>query len=178
MSTLGSLEQTFRYTQNPRSLFEISVLGLTNSDSFREIEQLKNRVAELEKRLASSRSDKAMNIMRDPEILVDPKLNYFDEKEIWAKLLISLRNNNEFQIYVICEKLKHSMKDNVLTLLAYEDEYKILIQHKEIIEKLLIQIDKKIKLDISLLEKKKEFDLVEFLKQEFGNKLEVIEGDN
>ena len=176
MSTLGGLEQAFRYTQNPRSLFEISVLGLINNNPLEEIARLEKRVSELERQLAS-RGDKAMNIMRDPEILVDPKLNYFDEKEIWGKFLIALRNNNEYQLYVMCDKLKHSMNGGVLSLSACENEYKLLQQHKSTIEKLLINIDKRITVKIDELKKTKEFNLVEFLKSEFGNKLEIIEGD-
>ena len=118
-----------------------------------------------------------MNITRDPEILVEPKLNFFDEKEIWGKFLIKLRSNNEFQLYVMCEKLKHSMDENVLSLSAYSDEYKILVQHKEAIEEILKQIDKKIKIKLVELEKTKEFNVIEFLRKEFGNKLEIVEGD-
>lgn len=176
MSTLGSLEQSFRYAQNPRSLFEITVLGLLANTSSCEITKLEKRVAELERQLAS-RGDRAMNITRNPEIIVEPKLNYFDEKEIWGKLLIKLRNNNEFQLYVMCEKLKHSMEDNVLSLSAYEEEYKILIQHKSVMEGILKDIDKRIKLNLVELTKTTEFNIIEFLKREFGNKLEIVEGD-
>ena len=76
------------------------------------------------------------------------------------------------------EKLKYSMDGNIFSLSAYSDEYKVLIQHKNVIESLLKQIDKKIKLNLIELEKTKEFNLVEFLRKEFGNKLEIIEGDN
>jgi DNA polymerase III gamma/tau subunit len=176
MSTLGSLEQSFRYTQNPRSLFEISVLGLLSNDCSSEIARLEKRVAELERQLAV-KGDRAMKITRDPEILVEPKLNFFDEKEIWGKLLIKLRTSNEFQLYLMCEKLKYSMDGNVLSLSAYSDEYKVLVQQRSLIEEILKQIDKKIKLNLIELEKTKEFNLVEFLRQEFGNKLEIIEGD-
>ena len=176
MSTLGSLEQSFRYTQNPRSLFEISVLGLLSGGGASEVAKLEKRVAELERQLAA-KGTRAMNVTRDPEILVEPKLNFFDEKEIWGKLLIKLRTNNEFQLYVMCEKLKHSMDGNVLTLSAYADEYKILVQHRSSIKAILKEIDNKIKLNLVELEKTKEFNLVEFLKQEFGSKLEIIEGD-
>ncbi len=176
MSTLGALEQSFRYTQNPRSLFEIAVLGLLVEDKS-EIARLEKRVEELERQLAS-RGPKALNVTRDPEILVEPKLNFFDEKEIWGKFLIKLRTSNEFQLYVMCEKIKHEMLDNVLSLSAYEEEYKILYQHKDDVENILNSIDKRIKLKIVELKKEKEFNLIEFLKKEFGNKLEIIEGEN
>lgn len=176
MSNLGSLEQSFRYTQNPRSLFEISVLGLLTNDPYSEIARLEKRIAELEKRFSAG-GDRAMNISRNPEILVEPKLNFFDEKEIWGKLLIKLRNSSEFQLYVMCEKLKHSMEDNIMTLSAYESEYKILLTHKDTLEDVLKQIDNRIELKVVELVKSKEFNLVEFLQKEFGKKLEIIEGD-
>ena len=90
MSTLGSLEQSFRYTQNPRSLFEITILGIVGSDHLSEIKRLEKRVDELEKALAN-KGDKAINFNHAPEIIVEPQLNYFDEKEIWGKLLISIK---------------------------------------------------------------------------------------
>ena len=176
MSTLGSLEQAFRYTQSPRSLFEITVLGLTSTDMSEEIKKLEKRVTELERQLAS-RGDRALNLNRQPEILVEPKLNYFDEKEIWGKFLIQLRNSNEYQLYAMSDKIKHGLEGNLLSLSADESEYKILINHKESIESILKGIDKRIKLNITEVEKKKSFNLVEFLKSEFGNKLEIIEGD-
>jgi len=177
MSTLGGLEQAFRYTQSPRSLFEITVLGLTSNDISSEIKKLEKRVIELE-RLLVSKGDKALNLNRQPEILVEPKLNYFDEKEIWGKLLISLRNNNEFQLYAMLDSVKHNMEGNLLSLSANENEYKLLVQHEKVILDILKTIDKRIKLNLVELVKKKSFDLVEFLKNEFGNKLEIIEGDN
>lgn len=177
MKTLGSLEQSFRYTQSPRSLFEITVLGILSTDYVGEITKLEKRVSDLEKSLAS-KGDRAMNITRNPEILVEPKLNFFDEKEIWGKFLISLRSQNEFQLYVMCEKLKHSMIDNVLSLSAHEREYKILVQNRSIVEEHLKKIDKRIKVELIELKKGNEFNLIEFLKKEFGNKLEIIEGEN
>jgi len=176
MSTLGSLEQSFRYTQNPRSLFEITVLGLTSMSGANEIKKLEKRVEELEKML-SSRGERAININRQPEILVEPKLNFFDEKEIWGKLLIKLRSNGEYQLYAMIDKVKHSMESNLLSLSAETNEYKVLVQHESILENILKDIDKRIKLNIVETEKKKTFNLVEFLKNEFGNKLEIIEGD-
>ena len=69
------------------------------------------------------------------------------------------------------------MKDNVLSLSAYESEYKILVQNKNTLEEILKSIDKRIKLNLVELTKTSEFNLLEFLKREFGNKLEVVEGD-
>lgn len=176
MSTLGSLEQSFRYTQNPRSLFEITVLGLTSVNTSSEIKKLEKRVEELEKML-SNRGERAINVNREPEILVEPKLNFFDEKEIWGKLLIKLRTSGEYQLYAMFDKVKHLMESNLLTLSAEANEYKVLVQHQGVLEDILKGIDKRIKLNITEMEKKKVFNLVEFLKNEFGNKLEIIEGD-
>ena len=69
------------------------------------------------------------------------------------------------------------MKDNVLSLSAYESEYKILVQNKNTLEEILKSIDKRIKLNLVELTKTSDFNLLEFLKREFGNKLEVVEGE-
>ena len=75
------------------------------------------------------------------------------------------------------DKVKHLMESNLLTLSAEANEYKVLVQHQGVLEDILKGIDKRIKLNITEMEKKKVFNLVEFLKNEFGNKLEIIEGD-
>ncbi len=171
MQRLGSLEQDFRYTQNPRALFEIVVLGLV--DDCDRISKLESKVAELEKRLSGG-AEKNLNFSRSPEVVVSAGLKQYDEKQIWGKLLITLRNKNEIKLYLLMESAKHSMESNMLNIEISSDKYDGLLALQKVLDEAVKEIDKTIILNIIKQEEVSKFDVVEFLKNEFKDKLIIV----
>lgn len=168
MQSLGSLEQDFRYTQNPRALFEIVVLGLVAEGD--RIAKLEAKVSELEKKL---NGEKNLDFKRDPEI-VEPLVKKYDAKQIWGKLLILLRNRNEIQAYLMLESVKHEMESNMLNLIADVETCKKLESVLSKLNDCVKEIDKTIIVNIVEEDKESKFDVVEFLKQEFKEKFSVV----
>ena len=169
MQSLGSLEQDFRYTQNPRSLFEIVVLGLvTDTD---RISKLEAKVADLEKRLGG---EKNLNYNRCPEVIVEPSIKRYDVKQIWGKLLIALRNANEIKLYLMLDNIKHDMEGNMLNLIASKENFDALEKSAGRLSEFVKDIDKTIIVNITMDDKKQDFDVVEFLKNEFKDKFSLV----
>jgi len=168
MQSLGSLEQDFRYTQNPRSLFEIVVLGLvTDTD---RISKLEAKVADLEKRLGG---EKNLNYNRCPEVVVEPSIKRYDVKQVWGKLLIALRNANEIKLYLMLDNVKHNMEGNMLNLIASKEDYDSLEKSVNKLSDFVKDIDKTIIVNVTMDDKKQDFDVVEFLKAEFKEKFSL-----
>ena len=80
LKNLASLEQEFRYTQNPRALFEIVMLGLV-----------------------SEQNENTPTIQKEvlPQISKE-----IDEKKILGNLLIKLRERKEMKLYVLMDAIK------------------------------------------------------------------------
>lgn len=169
MQSLGSLEQDFRYTQNPRSLFEIVVLGLVTEGD--RVSKLEAKVLELEKKLGG---EKNLNFNRRPEIIVEPAMKKYDAKQIWGKLLIALRNRNEINLYLTLQSVQHNMEGNMLNLITSAENCKKLEQQIVLLNEAVREIDKTIIVNIVEEEKTVQFDVEKFLKAEFREKFSVI----
>lgn len=165
MQSLGTLEQDFRYTQNPRALFEIVVLGLVTEND--RISRLEAKIADLEKRLGG---EKNLNFNRNPEVVVATNIKKYDEKQIWGKLLLALRNANEIKLYLMCETAKHSMEANMLNILVKPNDFDQFEKSASKLNELMNEIDKNVILNIVKQDEKEKFDVVEFLKNEFKDK--------
>lgn len=165
MQSLGTLEQDFRYTQNPRALFEIVVLGLVTEND--RISRLEAKIADLEKRLGG---EKNLNFNRNPEVVVATNIKKYDEKQIWGKLLLALRNANEIKLYLMCENAKHSMEANMLNILVKPNDFDQFEKSASRLNELMTEIDKTVILNIVKQDEKEKFDVVEFLKNEFKDK--------
>ena len=171
MQSLGGLEQDFRYTQNPRALFEIVVLGLVTDTN--RIAKLEAKVADLEKKINGT-GEKNLNFNRAPEIVVEPKIKQYDEKQIWGKLLIALRNANEFKLYLTLESSKHSMEGNMLNISVASEHFDSILANEKTLKKYVESVDKTIIVNILKQDELKEFDVVEFLQNEFKEKFTLV----
>ena len=171
MQSLGGLEQDFRYTQNPRALFEIVVLGLVTDTN--RIAKLEAKVADLEKKINGA-GEKNLNFNRAPEIIVEPKIKQYDEKQIWGKLLITLRNANEFKLYLTLESSKHSMEGNMINISVASEHFDSILANEKTLKKYVESVDKTIIVNILKQDEQKEFDVVEFLQNEFKEKFTLV----
>ena len=194
LKTLGSLEQDFRYTQNPRALFEIVMLGLVTTDS----SELLDKVAELEGKIknmvlpqqrvenktsvSSEKSAENNEVKSEKAIEVGGSKISLSNQEIFGKLLVNLRENSEFKLYVMLEKVNEynlNGNDFIITLTngkTFEDINK----DKNLISlnKYIKLIDQNLKISFELNEKKEqEVDVTKLLENDFGKILKVNKGE-
>lgn len=167
LKTLGSLEQDFRYTQNPRALFEIVMLSMV----FPQQELNKNET-QTQKPVenAPEKNTKQMQHL------------VFNEKEVFGKLLVNLRENSEFKLYVMLEKItEYFFKDGKFVLkINNKSTYDDLTKSKNIecLNSVLNNISSGLKIDFVLEEiSEKEIDVAKMLEQDFGKMLKINEGE-
>ena len=167
LKTLGSFEQDFRYTQNPRALFEIVMLSMV----FPQQELNKNET-QTQKPVenAPEKNTKQMQHL------------VFNEKEVFGKLLVNLRENSEFKLYVMLEKItEYFFKDGKFVLkINNKSTYDDLTKSKNIecLNSVLNNISSGLKIDFVLDEiSEKEIDVAKMLEQDFGKMLKINEGE-
>ena len=151
LKNLSSLEQEFRYTQNPRALFEIVMLGLVSDGE---------------------------NTQKTVLPQIKEKL---DEKKILGNMLIHLRERKEMKLYVLMDSVKNVMLDGNILKLAIEgkDNYEVLkkIENTNILTEILKEIGIQASIKYSIIEEKdKKVNIEEKLKNQFG-KLFSVEGE-
>ncbi len=181
LKTLGSLEQEFRYTQNPRALFEIVMLGLVTTDG----DNVNLRLAELEGKINSMvlpQQSVASNIA--PEVInkaQTPNVS-MDEREIFGRILVWLRENSEYKLYVMLEKItEYSLKNNTFeVVLSKQDIYDNLGKDKnfEVLQNALKSVNPNLNLHFELSKQETEkVDISKMLESEFGKILTVNKGE-
>lgn len=155
LKNLASLEQEFRYTQNPRALFEIVMLGLVSEGS------------------ASAQNPQNMVL---PQVKVE-----IDEKKILGNILIKLRERKEMKLYVLMDSVKDIRLDNKILemIVGSKDNFQVLnnAENIKIFNEVLKEMGHDLSAKFSLNEEKDEkVDIEEKLKNQFG-KLFSVEGE-
>ena len=163
LKNLASLEQDFRYTQNPRALFEIVMLGLVTD----ETKDLEKRVADVEAKLNNGSC---------PQIETPTFTTNIDPKSVFGNLLIKLREMGEMKQYVMLSDVQNISINNGKLILEVNDEetYNALTKESE---KLINGLINGLKVEFVLnIKNKKQTNIEEKLKSQFGN-LFKIEGE-
>lgn len=150
LKSLSSLEQEFRYTQNPRALFEIVMLGLvSNCENAQKtvLPQIKEKI---------------------------------DEKKILGNMLIHLRERKEMKLYVLMDSVKNvQLNGNVLSLsIDGKDNCEVLkkAENTTILTEVLKEVGIDANIKYVLIEEKDKINIEEKLKNQFG-KLFSVEGE-
>ncbi len=193
LKTVGSLEQEFKYTQNPRALFEIVMLGLVTNDS----NEIEKRITDLENKIQSmvlpqqivAKKDEKIEKTVDVDIpvstegRVSPKvLDKLDSREVFGKMLAWLRENNEFRLYVMLEKISdYNIKNNEFVItLSDESVYENLNKDKNLntLKSAVSSVGVGIilKLELNKINAKK-IDVSKMLANDFGSILKVNKGE-
>lgn len=155
LKNLASLEQEFRYTQNPRALFEIVMLGLVSEGS-QSAPTPQNTVL--------------------PQIKPD-----LDEKKILGNMLIKLRERKEMKLYVLMDSVKAAniSGDSFVMNIASKENFDIVnkTENSNIFNDILKELGFSLNVKYNLVEAKdKKIDIEEKLKNQFG-KLFSVEGE-
>ena len=165
LKTLGSLEQDFRYTQNPRALFEIVMLSMVFP----------------QQELSEDTAPTAKETIDVKMIEKTEQTAPLNEKEVFGKLLVNLRESREFKLYVMLEKVnEYYIKDGKFRVkITSKSTFDDLTKPKNIecLDNVLDGIISGLKVEFVLVEEtKKEVDVAKMLEQDFGKMLKIKEG--
>lgn len=166
LKTLGSLEQDFRYTQNPRALFEIVMLSMVFP----------------QQELSEDTAPTAKETIDVKMIEKTEQTAPLNEKEVFGKLLVNLRESREFKLYVMLEKVtEYYIKDGKFRVkITSKSTFDDLTKPKNIecLDNILDGIISGLKVEFVLVEEaKKEVDVAKMLEQDFGKMLKIKEGE-
>ena len=174
LKQLSSLEQEFRYTQNPRNLFEIVLLGLVTDDGV----NLTDRVVNLENKIKSMVLPQQE--LKQSQTKIVNKNNNLSDKEIFGKLLVKLRENNEFKAYVMLEKVEtfYLKNNNLVIQLNDKNLLESFEKCKALLNKFLDEIYLGLSIEFLLKEQvESKVDVEKLLKNDFGKILTVDKGE-
>lgn len=174
LKTYSALDDEFRLTTNPRIVLEVASLNLCD--------EIKNYVG-LEKRVEALENKKPqvmqVSAATQPEVVLVNPTEQADEKTLFGKLLVSLRNRNEVMLIALLgENTNFSLNNNVLTLVSNnEQEYKVLNKPENItaLNDAMKDVQANIKVSVEYKEIVKELTTEELLKQKLGGDLNIKE---
>ena len=175
LKSLSGLEQEFRYTQNPRALLEVVLLGIVSGIS--EVERLEKRVADLEKQ--KSGKDIPLTATMTATIskpVAEVKKEFapiVNGDQVFGQLLINLREAQEFKIYVMLNSVvEHKVNGNVLNIkVNSKTSYESLVKDNNLrtLNNYLSKINSKLTINFEYVEAEQKVDIEDMLKNQFGN---------
>lgn len=174
LKTYSALDDEFRLTTNPRIVLEVASLNLCD--------EIKNYVG-LEKRVEALENKKPqvmqVSAATQPEVVLVNPTEQTDEKTLFGKLLVSLRNRNEVMLIALLgENTNFGLNNDVLTLVSNnEQEYKVLNKPENItaLNDAMKDVQANIKVLVEYKEIVKELTTEELLKQKLGEDLNIKE---
>ena len=160
LKKLSGLEQEFRYTQNPRALLEVVLLGIVADNK-----PTKNTIAQVGNNSATI-SKSVQDVTKDYQII--------NGDRVFGQLLINLKNSKEYMTYCMLGSVKRTtiVGTDFNMYIDGADNYKSIIKQSNLdnINKFLTQIDANLTANPVLYEKVEENQSVEeMLKEQFGD---------
>ncbi len=172
LKTFSALDNEFRLTTNPRIVLEVASLNLC--DEIKNFVSLENRVEALEQKKPQTINVGAVS---QPEVIIKNPTIQPDEKTLFGKLLVSLREKNEVMLIALLgENTNFVLNNNVLTLhSSNEQEFKTLTKpdNLKILNDTMNEIENGVKVSVEFKEEKKQPSIEEMLKEKFGNDLKI-----
>lgn len=174
LKTYSALDDEFRLTTNPRILLEVASLNLC--DEIKNFLGLEKRVEALENKKVQTMQ---VGANAQSEVVLTNPTEQTDEKTLFGKLLVKLREKNEVMLIALLgENTNFTLIDGVLTLVSKnEQEFKTLQKPDNllILNNTMSEIKKGITVNIEYKEEVKELTMEELLKQKLGDDLNIKE---
>lgn len=164
LKKLSSLEQEFRYTQNPRALFEIVLLGLVTDESV----DVEKRLKDIEAKLNNGSCPQIERTQKQTagEIL--------DAKAVFGNMLITLREMGEMKHYVMLSDVTQMSIDGQKLILEIADKNTFnSLCAADVVNNINGILPHNLKVEFVLREKINQDDMYEKLKNQFGNMVEI-----
>ncbi len=179
--TMASLDNEFRYSTSPRSLFELTVLSL----SMENVTNLEGRVSALEEKVQNLKSNKSVNIAVSTATLTQktnfskeilnevnnfPSYKFEDDKTLFGKLMVNIRNNQDIVLLSLLGNIENTKCDEKYLYLCTSDStlYSMLNkkENNQILDEAMESFSK-LKVKPTLTDKKVEEDIEKIIAEKF-----------
>lgn len=172
LKTFSALDNEFRLTTNPRIVLEVASLNLC--DEIKNYQSLEARVEALEQKRPQTMS---VSVQTQPEVVLLKPTKQTDDKTLFGKMLVNLRNKNEVMLIALLgENTKFNLKDDVLTFVcSNEQEFKALTKpdNLKVLNSAIKEINPALSVKVEFKEVKAEKTMEELLKEKLGTDLKV-----
>lgn len=172
LKTFSALDNEFRLTTNPRIVLEVASLNLC--DEIKNYESLEARVEALEQKRPQTMS---VSVQTQPEVVLLKPTMQTDDKTLFGKMLVNLRNKNEVMLIALLgENTNFNLSDDVLTFVcSNEQEFKALTKsdNLNILNSAIKEINPALSVKVEFKEVKAEKTMEELLKEKLGTDLKV-----
>lgn len=172
LKTFSALDNEFRLTTNPRIVLEVASLNLC--DEIKNYESLEARVEALEQKRPQTMS---VSVQTQPEVVLTKPTKQTDDKTLFGKMLVNLRNKNEVMLIALLgENTNFNLSDDVLTFVcSNEQEFKALTKpdNLNILNSAIKEINPALSVKVEFKEVKAEKTMEELLKEKLGTDLKV-----
>lgn len=172
LKTFSALDNEFRLTTNPRIVLEVASLNLC--DEIKNYESLEARVEALEQKRPQTMS---VSVQTQPEVVLLKPTMQTDDKTLFGKMLVNLRNKNEVMLIALLgENTNFNLKDDVLTFVcSNEQEFKALTKpdNLKVLNSAIKEINPALSVKVEFKEVKAEKSMEELLKEKLGTDLKV-----
>lgn len=181
LNNFANVENSLKLSLNPNTLVEITLLGCIVADN--EIEKLKERVEELEKKTLNSTvsvsstvntvSFKEQNEKTQTVEIKSLENTNLNAKQIFGELIQHIKQQKLFMLYAVCGDIKDVfVKNNDLVICCNQNEYDIFKDNLTILNNFVSNSYKGLKVILQLSSVKEEKkDETAVLKEKFGEKL-------
>lgn len=172
LKTFSALDNEFRLTTNPRIVLEVASLNLC--DEIKNYESLEARVEALEQKRPQTMS---VSVQTQPEVVLLKPTMQTDDKTLFGKMLVNLRNKNEVMLIALLgENTNFNLSDDVLTFVcSNEQEFKALTKsdNLKVLNSAIKEINPALSVKVEFKEVKAEKTMEELLKEKLGTDLKV-----
>ena len=172
LKTFSALDNEFRLTTNPRIVLEVASLNLC--DEIKNYESLEARVEALEQKRPQTMS---VSVQTQPEVVLTKPTMQTDDKTLFGKMLVNLRNKNEVMLIALLgENTNFNLSDDVLTFVcSNEQEFKALTKsdNLKVLNSAIKEINPALSVKVEFKEVKAEKTMEELLKEKLGTDLKV-----
>lgn len=172
LKTFSALDNEFRLTTNPRIVLEVASLNLC--DEIKNYESLEARLEALEQKRPQTMS---VSVQTQPEVVLLKPTMQTDDKTLFGKMLVNLRNKNEVMLIALLgENTNFNLSDDVLTFVcSNEQEFKALtkLDNLNILNSAIKEINPALSVKVEFKEVKAEKTMEELLKEKLGTDLKV-----
>lgn len=172
LKTFSALDNEFRLTTNPRIVLEVASLNLC--DEIKNYESLEARVEALEQKRPQTMS---VSVQTQPEVVLLKPTMQTDDKTLFGKMLVNLRNKNEVMLIALLgENTNFNLSDDVLTFVcSNEQEFKALTKsdNLKVLNSAIKEINPALSVKVEFKEVKAEKSMEELLKEKLGTDLKV-----
>ena len=172
LKTFSALDNEFRLTTNPRIVLEVASLNLC--DEIKNYESLEARVEALEQKRPQTMS---VSVQTQPEVVLLKPTMQTDDKTLFGKMLVNLRNKNEVMLIALLgANTNFNLKDDVLTFVcSNEQEFKALTKpdNLKVLNSAIKEINPALSVKVEFKEVKAEKSMEELLKEKLGTDLKV-----